>query len=306
VAVLTAVTPVHLEKFGNMEAVQREKARIWSRLRGVAVGNIDDEKVRMEISKVKTKTVTYGISEDATVRADGISVFTGAGEEVYEKIRGVAFKLLGDGSALPVHLPGVLGRSHLYAALAGAATGVAFGLNYHDIVEGLHLYSPLPGRMRLLPGIKHTLLIDDTYNASPAAMESALTELQELPINEGNKKFACLGDMLELGAESDSLHADIGSLAASSGIDILVCVGERSASIIKAAALGGMAEDHIFHFAGAAEAGKFVQDRIRRGDIILIKGSQSIRLERAVEEIMAEPDRKAELLVRQDPEWQVR
>lgn len=297
VAVLTAITPVHLEKFGNLETVQREKARIWSRLHGVAVGNIDDERVRMELSKVKTKTVTYGISEDAIVRTDGAAIFTGAGEEIYEKIRGVAFKLLGDGSALPVHIPGVLGKSHLYAALAGAATGVAFGLNYHDIVEGLHLYSPLPGRMRLLPGIKHTLLIDDTYNASPAAMESALTELKDLPINEGNKKFACLGDMLELGADSESLHAEVGRIVASSGIDILVCVGERSAGVARAASLGGMAEDHIFHFAGSAEAGTFLQDRIRRGDIILIKGSRGMHLEKVVKELMAEPLRAEELLV---------
>lgn len=297
VAVLTAITPVHLEKFGNLETVQKEKARIWSRLRGIAVGNIDDERVRMEIGKVKTKTVTYGISEDATVRADGVMVFIGDGEEVHEKIKGLAFKLLGDGSALPVHIPGVLGQSHLYAALAGAATGVAFGLNYHDIVEGLHSYSSLPGRMRLIPGIKHTLLIDDTYNSSPSACISALEELQNVPINEGNKKFACLGDMLELGLGSDGLHADIGKRAASSGVDVLVCVGERSVDIARAAIESGMPEDHVFHFAGTEEAGKFVQERLRRGDVALIKGSRGMHMEKIVKELMSEPLRAEELLV---------
>lgn len=299
VAVLTAITPVHLEKFGTLLRLQKEKSRIFSRLPGTAIGNFDDPLVREEIKKVKTKTITYGFAEDALVRAGEVGHYQSPGEEVYERIKGVAFKLYGDGSVLPVHISGALGRSHVAAALAGSAVGVAFGLHYHDIVEGLHTYLPLPGRMRLIPGIKHTLIIDDTYNASPAAVASALAELHEVPIAETNKKYAILGDMLELGVESERLHIEAGRRAAELGIDVLIGVGECSASTVKSAREAGMGEGSVFHFNAPVEAGKFVQDMIKRGDVILIKGSRGMRMEEVVRELMAEPERAEELLVHQ-------
>lgn len=299
IAVVTAITPAHLLKYGSLEALQKEKARIWYRLgsTGVAVGNIDDPRVSEELQKVKIKKITYGFSPEAEIRSGDMTIFQGPGEYIEERIRGVAFKLYSDGSALPVHLSGVFGRTHVSAATTGAAIGLAMGLNYHEIVEGLHEYRPLPGRMRLIPGIKHTLLLDDSYNSSPAACRSALEELKSIPVAEANKRYAILGDMLELGAESARYHLEIGRAAAQLGIDVVIGVGELGGEIVRAAKVAGMEEGKIFHFARADEAGRFAQDLIKYGDVILIKGSRAMRMERITKELMAEPLRAEDLLV---------
>ncbi len=299
IAAITAITPVHMEKFGSMEKVKKEKTGIWHGMtpNGVAVANIDDPLVREDAEKIKGKKITYGFSADAQIRAGEINIFEGGGAEIEERVKGTAFKLYSDGSVLPVHLPGVLGRSHVLSALSGVAIGTAMGLNYHEVIEGLHGYGALPGRMRLIPGIKHTLLVDDTYNSSPAASISALEELKNVPIGEGNKHYAVLGDMLELGEDSERYHTEIGRKAAELGIGVLVGVGERSATIAAAAREAGMEEGNVFHFGRAEDAGRFIQDRIKRGDALLIKGSRGMRMERVTKELMAEPERAGELLV---------
>lgn len=299
IAVITAITPVHLQKYGSFEALQKEKAGLWAALGkgGIAVGNIDDPRVAEEMKKIKTKKFSYGFSSEAEVRAGEKTIYQGGGNEIEEQIKGIAFKLYSQGSVLPVHLPGVYGNAHIMAALSGAAVGLAMGLNTHEIVEGLHGYQPLPGRMRILPGIKHTLLLDDTYNSSPAACLQALEDLKSVPCGEGNKYYAVLGDMLELGAESERYHREVGARAAELGIDALLCVGELSAEIIRGAAEAGMDENRLFHFADTEAAGRFAQERIKRGDIFLIKGSRGMKMENITKELMAEPERAEDLLV---------
>jgi UDP-N-acetylmuramoyl-tripeptide--D-alanyl-D-alanine ligase len=109
--------------------------------------------------------------------------------------------------------------------------------------------------------------------------------------------------MLELGKFSESAHQDVGKYLAKAKIDRLITVGERSRDIYRGAKAAGMGGDHMFHFPYSEEAGWFLQERINQGDLILIKGSQGVRMEKAVKEIMAEPMRAQELLVRQDKEW---
>ncbi|MBI2099412.1 UDP-N-acetylmuramoyl-tripeptide--D-alanyl-D-alanine ligase [Candidatus Uhrbacteria bacterium] len=299
-AIITAITPVHLEKFISLSEVRKEKLQLWAGVRpnGTVIGNADDPSVAEEIKKIKRKIISYG-TENGDIMAGEIMIFAAPGEFIEEQVRGIAFKLYADGSVLPVHIDGVLGRSHALAAASGAACGAAFGLNYHDIVEGLHGYAPLPGRMRLIPGIKHTLLIDDSYNASPAAMNKAMEELAAVPIAENNKHYAILGDMLELGSESVNYHIEIGRRAVELGVDVLICVGELGAEIMKAAKEAGMDEGKVFHFGISEEAGLFAQERIKTGDVILIKGSRGMRMEKAVLELMAEPEKAEEILVRE-------
>lgn len=299
IAVVTAITPVHLEKYGSFEAVQKEKSSIWASMgkNGIVVGNIDDLRVLESMKGLKLRKVTYGFSDEAEIRAGEKTIYQGQGEEIEEKVKGIAFKLYTNGSALPVHLEGVAGNAHISAALSGAAVGAAMGLNYHEIVEGLHGYKSLPGRMRLIPGIKHTLILDDSYNSSPAAAESALNELAEIPISEGNKRYAILGDMLELGAESGEYHREVGALAAELGIDALIAVGKMAEEIVSGARTAGMGADSLFHFGSAGEAGRFAQNIIKKGDVMLIKGSRGMRMENIVRELMAEPERAEELLV---------
>ncbi|MBI5765871.1 hypothetical protein HZA71_01435, partial [Candidatus Falkowbacteria bacterium] len=157
------------------------------------------------------------------------------------------------------------------------------------------------GRMNLIPGLKNTMIIDDTYNAGPDSMKAALNALEKIKV--ATKKIAVLGDMLELGSFTDEAHEIIGKAVRENKIDILITVGERAKRIALMAGQQGMDNDKIFSFDNSIEAGEFVQDRMAAGDFILVKGSQGMRMERVVKEIMAEPLKAKDLLVRQDKIW---
>jgi len=212
---------------------------------------------------------------------------------------GVSFKLhYGLNSFVPVDIKGSLGKSQAYAAAAAAAVGIAMGMNLVEISDALSYYEGPKGRLRILAGIKHSWLIDDTYNASPASTHLALGVLREL---SAKRRIAVLGDMLELGKYTIEAHRVAGNLAGRF-VDILVCVGSR-AKFIADAAGNQMPAENIYTFETSDEAKKKVQELIKEGDLVLIKGSQGMRMEKIVEEIMAEPEKKKELLVRQSKKW---
>lgn len=301
VGVVTGIGPAHLEFFESIEKIVKEKRIIVSHLNsdGFAVLNRDDEKVYEMREKTRAKVLTYGFDSAADVRAQEEGVI---GEGV--DIRGINFKLSYAGAVVPIFIPGVLGKQHIYAALAGATVGIAYGMNLVEIAESLKNYKAPKGRMNLVPGIKRTLIIDDTYNASPIPTEVALEVLQAIKLPaEDDKKFAVLGDMLELGSFSEEGHKQVGRAAAGDGIDYLVTIGERSRDIARAALAAGMSEDRVSNFPTPEEAGIFVQNKMKQGDIVLVKGSQGMRMEKVVKELMAEPLQACELLVRQDASW---
>ena len=202
-----------------------------------------------------------------------------------------------------VEVAGAIGPHAFLPALAAAAVGRALDKHLSDIVGALESYDPPPGRMRLVPGIKRTLIIDDTYNASPAATIAALDTLA-LVAPKGRKIFA-IGDMLELGRHSVEEHRKVGAHAATTA-DFLTTVGFRARDIAAAALDNGMLDKNILQFEDAGKAGRELQNLIGEGDCILVKGSQSIRMERVVEELMADPAQAERLLVRQDVEWKKR
>jgi UDP-N-acetylmuramoyl-tripeptide--D-alanyl-D-alanine ligase len=157
-------------------------------------------------------------------------------------------------------------------------------------------YESQPGRMKILNGIKNTVIIDDSYNSSTLAVEKALETLDEL-VSLGGRKIAVLGDMMELGKYSIEEHKKAGKQAAKV-CDILVTVGLRSRHTVEGALNGGMNDGQIQQFEDSRKAGLFLQNFIQEKDIILVKGSRwATRMERTVEEIMAEPEKKGELLV---------
>lgn len=301
IGLITFIGPAHLEYFGTIEKIQAEKGKLIEALPkdGWAIINYDNVGARKIINTSKAKVITYGLDEKADIVAKEIIFSFDHNNEV----RGVSFKMSYRGAAVPVFLPGVLGANAVYAALAGAAVGIIKQKNLVTIATALNNLRPLPGRMNLIKGIKHTFIIDDTYNSSPQAVIAALGVLKELPIKAGAKKIAVLGDMLELGDYSEEGHQEIGKYLAKIKIDKLISVGERSRDIDRGAKAAGMNEDEILHFADVVSAGKFLQDLIKEGDIILVKGSQGMRMEKIVKEIMAEPEKAEELLVRQDKEW---
>jgi UDP-N-acetylmuramoyl-tripeptide--D-alanyl-D-alanine ligase len=158
--------------------------------------------------------------------------------------------------------------------------------------------------MNLIKGLKGSTIIDDTYNSSPVAVESALNTLKDLKITSG-RKMAMLGDMMELGKHTVEAHKEAGILASQS-CDILVAVGLRSRGLAESAIDAGLDEDSVLQFDNSVEAANYVKNIIEAGDIILVKGSQSTRMEKIVKEIMVESNQASDLLVRQDEEWKKR
>ena len=152
--------------------------------------------------------------------------------------------------------------------------------------------------MKIIEGIKKSWIIDDTYNAAPASTRLALETLRDIP---AKRKIAVLGDMLELGSYSVDAHKTIGDLVGNAA-DVLVTVGMKSKFIADAAG-NQMMKENIFSFQTSEEAKLKVQDLMQEGDLVLVKGSQGMRMEKIVEEIMAEPDKAKDLLVRQSQSW---
>lgn len=303
IGIVTAISYSHLEYFGSIVNIKKEKQVLIENLdnKGLAILNYDNEAAREMAGASKAKVLTYGLKAGADLQAQDIVYNFTKGD--YE-LSGLNFKLNHQGSIVPVFMDNVMSETVLYAALAAAAVGLYFKMNLVEIATALKDFSLPPGRMNVLPGIKHTFIIDDTYNSSPEAALSALDILSRIKIDPSASKYAVLGDMLEIGHYTVEGHRLLGEKVMAGGIDYLIAVGEKSRDAARAALEAGMSEDNVFHFPDALEAGAFLQDRLKAGDIILVKGSQGMRMEKAVREIMAEPDRAAELLVRQGAEWE--
>ncbi len=298
IGVVTTVgdVPVHIEFFKDAEAVAAEKSELIKALAatGAAILNHDDDRV-LDMKQASIAPVTtYGFNPEASVR---ISDFEYRNSEDGVPL-GVTFKLHVGGSFAPIHINGSLGRSQGYAAAAAAAVGLKFGLNLVQISQALTHYVGPKGRLKILPGLRQSAIIDDTYNASPASMRLALETLRDLP---GIRKVAVLGDMLELGDHTIQAHRAIGILAAEF-IDLLVCVGSRAAFIAEAAR-SQMDAAKILIFETSEEAAEKIPALIQQYDVVLVKSSQGIRTEKIVAAILADPAQAKQLLVRQSARW---
>lgn len=293
-------TPVHVEYFKNREELIEEKLNLVRALRrdGVAILNYDDEDVRSFGDYTESAKIFYGF-DGGIIKASHYRVLTEKTGKGNFPV-GIGFNVDYAGIPMAIELFGSLGKHHVYPALAAIAVGCAQSMAPEEVQAALKDYKPAFGRMHLIDGIKGSLIIDDTYNASPVATVEALHTLATL--EKTKRRIAVLGDMMELGAHSSEAHKEIGELAAKS-CDILVAVGVRSRKIADAAMDAGMAEDNIYQFDTSGETGLFIQNMITKGDVVLVKGSQSMRMEQTVKEIMAEPEQASELLVRQEEEW---
>jgi len=266
VGVITAIgdIPVHIEFFESPQDLALEKKKLIDSLRkdGVAVLNYDDNMIRKMGENAKVEVLTYGFGEKADIQASNYELKIADFEEsgIYGSVN---FKLNYEGGTVPVKLINLLGKHQIYPALAAAAVGIIFNLNLIEISEGLRDYKSLPGRMKLLKGVKNTLIIDDSYNAAPLSTLAALETLGSL---KGKRKIAVLGDMLELGMYAPEIHKQVGRKTIEIA-DLLFTVGERAKFIAE----------------GAREKGF----------------SRAMKMEKAVKEIMAEP-RKAKTLLVQD------
>lgn len=281
-------TPVHVENFQSPEHLFKEKGYLVRALKpgGTLVLNADDEEVMKYKEYTAETVVTFSKGKDYEIVYDN------------DKPVGISFTVKGT----PVVIKGTLGRQHVEHVSAAMTVAKAVGEDLALAAGSLSRITATPGRVRLIAGINGSTIIDDTYNSSPIAVEEALRTLKSV---KAKRRIAVLGDMLELGRYSADAHRLVGEQAAKSA-GLLATVGLRSRATAEAALAAGLSEKKVLQFDSSREAGSYLKDLIKEGDVVLVKGSQGIRMERVVEELMAEPKQKAKLLVRQGEEWKDR
>lgn len=286
--VVTAVAEVHTEGVGGLEGVAREKGSLLLALDegGAAVFTADDAILAPYAAGSAAHTkLSFGISEGADVRLAEVQVALDGTECAYV-VRGVnefvqvRLALVGEG-------PARCGAAALatVCALRGADAVVT-------AAAGLARVQPGEGRARPVAGISGSTILDDAYNASPRATELALRSAVELASAQGGRAIAVLGDMLELGSESERLHESIGEAAVAADVALLVCCGPlmraTARGALTAVTMTGASGIRIEHLDDAGDAAALVRDVLEPGDVVLVKGSRSMRMERVVEALRAE------------------
>lgn len=299
IAVVTYIgeKPVHVENFMSVAQLTSEKLQILSGLKkdGALVLIQDDPSVVAHQKRFNGRVTTFGFNEGATVRGDHYLITYDA----YGTPQGIEAHILIGSSAFPFSYRGVVGRQFVYPVLAACAVAGACGIEVHTALAALD-HTPSAGRMRLLNGIRESIVIDDTYNSSPAAAREALEALCDLRVR-GTKR-AALGDMKELGRISAEAHREIGELAARV-VGTLITVGPETKQMADAAKKAGLKD--VVSFDTSREAAPYIREHIESGDAILCKGSQSMRMEHITKTLLADP-KDAKLLVRQGKEWEKR
>ncbi|MGH2428434.1 MAG: UDP-N-acetylmuramoyl-tripeptide--D-alanyl-D-alanine ligase [Candidatus Limnocylindria bacterium] len=273
VGVILAVHPTHLERAGSLEHIAQAKAELAVALPrdGLAVLNADDPMVAAMRVATTAEVRTFGLAAGADVRASDV---------VSRGLAGTELMLTTPHGTRRVRT-GTPGRHLVPHALAAVAVAQRFDVPLDEVAAALAAGSHAPHRMHVLEAASGATLVDDTYNASPVSVAAALDFLAETPLAAGRSRYAVLGDMLELGPDEERLHREIGGHAARVA-DGLVAVGERGRWIAEAARSAGL--DRVTTAADAHEA-VAVLDRVLApgvGDLVLLKASRGIELDRAV------------------------
>lgn len=270
IGVITNVGAAHLETLAGLDGVARAKGELVAGLQGgVAVVNLDDPRVAVLPIANGVKKLTYGLAEEADIRA----------EAIVEEDNRLGFTLVTRSARRPVILS-IPGRHNVHNALAAAAAATELSVTIDDIVGGLEAFRPVAGRMNLFPLTCGGLVLDDCYNSNPLSATAALDALKKL--DGRGRRIAVLGDMLELGPAAQELHRELGEKAAAVA-DLLIAVGSFSEAVCAGAVKAGMNSDRVERLGSAGDAATLLQDILRPGDLILVKGSRGVKLEQVVE-----------------------
>jgi len=265
VGVVTNVGYAHIEFFGGIEGVAAAKRELIEALPpdGVAVLNADDERVLKFRDVHPGRSITYGMSEKAEIRAENLDLRAG----------GATFTV----SGVPFESP-LVGRHSVSNVLAGLAAASAFDIPLSELVTTVARLST--GKMRgERSDWRGVVILNDSYNSNPEAARSMLDVLREEP---AKRRIAVLGEMLELGHMAERLHRELGAYAAHSGVDVLVGVRGVSRLIVEEAQRAGLSDHAAFFFEDPDAAGDFLREFVRPGDAILFKGSRGTHVENAL------------------------
>jgi len=273
VGVVTTVAAVHTEFLGSVEGVRDEKAALVRTVKagGAVVLNADDPRVASMARESAARVITYGGAPSADVRATDIA----------DGAQGVQFTLELGGARHPVAL-GLWGRHNVTNALAAAAAGLALGLSPEEIGRGLAATRAMKGRC-VWRAAGDVLVLDDTYNASPSSVRAALDTL--VTRRDGRRLIVVLGDMLELGAASEDAHRQVGRLVAALPAHEFVGVGPAMALAVEAARAAGIGA--VQHCSTFEDTVAHLLKRLAPGDLVLVKGSRGMRMERVADALVA-------------------
>lgn len=275
IGVVTNVGPTHLERLGTIERIAQAKTELVEALPdggrpryGVAILNGDDLRVRQMAAQTRAEVFYYGLDPTCDLWANDIES---------QGLEGVRFRFHHGSETIHAKVP-MLGRHSVHTALAAAAVGLVEGQSWEEIIDGLRGAAQL--RLVVVPGLRGSTILDDTYNASPTSTIAALNLLEEL---EG-RKIAVLGDMLELGSYEEEGHRKVGRRALDVAA-VLITVGERGRLIAEEALAWGMEREKVFVEENNDSAIACLREMIAPGDIILVKGSRGMEMEEIVNEL---------------------
>lgn len=291
IAVVTRVTASHLEEFRTVKNVLKEKEKIVKALdeNGIAILNNDDSMVMSMKDHAHGRVITYGLSEDSDIYCSDIKIaFSGTKFKLHikEYVSDMEIKTIGE------HL--------LYSVMAGVSVGVALDYSPEEISEALNGFDSVRGRLKVLEGINESFIIDDSYNSNPVSATNSLKTLDKI---EAIRKIAVLGTMNEMGDYFEKAHQEVGAMIPGA-VDILVTVGDGGKIIAETAFRKGLPRKNIHKMENSEDAGIFLRDLVKKGDVVLFKGSQNkVRLEKAIKFILKNPGDAPNLLVRQGEVW---
>jgi UDP-N-acetylmuramoyl-tripeptide--D-alanyl-D-alanine ligase len=268
IAVITNIGESHLEGLGSIERVAAEKASLAKHVRsgGAIIVNGDREMLLRLISHPQAMVISFGESENNDMRISSLTVESDC----------VRFEV---NSHFKFVLP-VLGRHNALNCLAAIVVARRMGFEMEEIAESLKDFRLPAMRLEVLR-IKEWTVLNDAYNANPASMQSALAVLEKY-VATGRRVFCC-GQMKELGEQSEQFHRQLGQRIGAAQVDVLIAVGEYAKQVIQEAISSGMPANHVWAFPDVVEAGKEIKNIIKYGDLILVKGSRSMKMEQLIE-----------------------
>jgi UDP-N-acetylmuramoyl-tripeptide--D-alanyl-D-alanine ligase len=278
VGLITNVGHVHLEGVGDIHGVARAKAELIQRISpGKDIILNGDDPILLSLAiPAGRRITTFGMKHGNDVRAvhvkdDGLS--------------GMGFELIHEKRGIPIRIP-VPGRQNIYNALAASAIAFVLGAQAEQIQAGLAAFKGTMGRFQAVPLPNGAFLVDDTYNSNPLSLMAALESVQSMIPKEG-RLIVGLGEMLELGAETEKAHLEAGQAVGDLNVALFIALGEHRQSMIEGALQRGLPEDRTFSAENHAVMLGAISEIIRKNDLVLLKGSRKVGLEKVAEGLMA-------------------
>jgi len=273
--------PVHVSNFKNIAEVYQEKLELIKCLPvdGAAILNFDNKRILDFKNLSNAKVISYGFEEGADIYASDFKIIPNESDlrnsEMYYRIEYM-------GTSIPFQLKNIVGKSYAYAILCAVCVGIFFDMNMVEISESLKLYKGVKSRINILKGINNSWIIDDTYNASPLATLSSIDFLASLP---AKRHILAIGDMKELGKYSEAAHCQVGDAIIRDNINLVFSIGEETKFVDKQLISNGFESKNIHHFDKSVDAIKSIYSLVQPGDLILVKGSHSMKMEKISESL---------------------